>query len=182
MQKLINDINAANQKLAEAAAMTVQLAHELGVLLLRLKDETPHGQFTTVVTDHTSVSVRQAQRYMKLAAAYPGGVPEGATGISHLLKEASVTKNDAVSVLPECEINALISYALKADARGGVLWEAVNAGSNDQVLRLWDDFVDTRAKAIPAFKPALTAVAEALLIECYEGCTERPLKLTLQAS
>ena len=87
----VNEINRLHQQANSTAQQAIDYAKELGRLLLKIKKELPHGKFTSWLEKNSSVSVRQAQRYM-----------EAASGRKIKLQEIA-TKNDMKSFLSDDE-------------------------------------------------------------------------------
>ncbi|MBK7001827.1 MAG: DUF3102 domain-containing protein [Rhodoferax sp.] len=85
---LAKQINALHTQAKIHATNAVRLATKAGELLLKVKSELPHGQFTTWLAENCSVSERQAQRYMA-----------GAQGKARL--QVPVVKTDMMSDLPD---------------------------------------------------------------------------------
>lgn len=83
----VNEINRLDQLARTAASDAVELARQAGVLLLKVKDQLPHGEFSQWLKANVTVSQRQAQRYMAVAQ-----------GKSISIRALTV-KNDTVSLL-----------------------------------------------------------------------------------
>ena len=83
----INEINRLDQLARTTASEAVELARQAGILLLKVKDELPHGEFTKWLKANVTVSQRQAQRYMAVAQGKPISI------------RALTVKNDTVSLL-----------------------------------------------------------------------------------
>lgn len=69
---------AINEKVAEAenkARGAMQCALEAGALLVKAKEQVPHGQWEGWLADNCAVAPRTARSYMKLATAFPA-LPE----------------------------------------------------------------------------------------------------------
>jgi len=66
--KKINELHAGA---ISAANTAVELARQAGELLLGVKKTLPHGQFLPWVEKNTTVTARQAQRYMDVAKGKP---------------------------------------------------------------------------------------------------------------
>ncbi|MBU3587822.1 DUF3102 domain-containing protein [Polynucleobacter sp. 31A-FELB] len=85
----INEINRLDQLARTTASEAVELARQAGVLLLKVKDQLPHGEFTQWLKTNVSVSQRQAQRYMAAAQGKPISI------------RSLTVKNDTVSLLDD---------------------------------------------------------------------------------
>ena len=66
--KHVNEINNLHQLAMSAAKDAVTYAKKIGTLLLESKSEIPHGKFIKWIEENTSISPRQAQRYMRVAS------------------------------------------------------------------------------------------------------------------
>jgi hypothetical protein len=64
----VNEINNLHQLAMSAAKDAVTYAKKIGTLLLESKSEIPHGKFIKWIEENTSISPRQAQRYMRVAS------------------------------------------------------------------------------------------------------------------
>lgn len=82
------EINVEHAKAVTHAGQAVEHAKRAGELLLHVKASLPHGKFLPWVAEHLSVSARQSQRYMSIAAGKPLPV-----------RHVALLKNDTVSHL-----------------------------------------------------------------------------------
>lgn len=67
-QTKVDQINQLHKLASAKAQEAIDYAKQAGQLLLEIKQSLPHGQFTTWINDNLQVSLRQAQRYMNVAA------------------------------------------------------------------------------------------------------------------
>src|SRR5690242_869369 len=65
---LASDINLAHAAAERAALQTVAMARQAGVLLLEAKKRVAYGNWLPWLAANVSVTARQAQKYMKIAA------------------------------------------------------------------------------------------------------------------
>lgn len=75
------------EEVVAAHKTAVETAVELGNLLIKVKDESPHGFFGNYIDDNFSFSLRTAQRWMKLAVDFSRLSAAEATSLSHLTVE-----------------------------------------------------------------------------------------------
>lgn len=75
-------INAEHDAAQAAARTAIEHAIECGRLLLDAKEQCGHGAWLPWLETHTRVSVRQAQRYMRVARAAIEGKYDGASHLS----------------------------------------------------------------------------------------------------
>ena len=85
----INEINRLDQLARTTASEALELARQAGLLLLNVKDQLPHGEFSQWLKANVTVSQRQAQRYMAVAQGKP------------ISMRALTVKNDTVSLLDD---------------------------------------------------------------------------------
>ncbi len=90
------EINRLHKLAFENATSAVQYAKDAGKILMSIKNELPHGEFTPWVVANLAVSPRQAQRYMAVAQ-----------GKKLSMRELS-QKNDAVSDLKKSSHKKLL--------------------------------------------------------------------------
>ena len=110
---LAEQIEAEHQAAIGAARSAIEHAVECGRLLLEAKVALPHGQWLPWLDANTSVSARQSQRYMKLAAA----VLEGKCDVaSYLTVEGAL----AALVSPKADAAPEIDDALNVLGAHGV--------------------------------------------------------------
>lgn len=64
-------INAEHAQAQKHAGIAIEHARRAGELLIRVKDELPHGQWLPWLAANCAVSDRQAQRYMRAARGLP---------------------------------------------------------------------------------------------------------------
>ena len=86
-----NEINRLHGIATETANSAIEMAKQIGQLLLAVKDDLGHGEFGTWVDANLSVSMRQAQRYMAAAQGKPISVRHFASKydtVSHLDEQA----------------------------------------------------------------------------------------------
>ena len=67
LDNLAKQIDAAHVAVEDALLTSVQRAAEAGHLLAQAKEQVPHGQWETWVTENTAVSPRGARGYMQVA-------------------------------------------------------------------------------------------------------------------
>lgn len=85
----------AHHDAAHAAADTaIEHAKEAGRLLLEVKASLPHGDFSKWVSQHLTVSHRQAQRYMAAAEGKTPKLPGKSDTMSYLVDESPKTLHD----------------------------------------------------------------------------------------
>jgi hypothetical protein len=66
-----DEINRLHDIASQTANSAIEMAKQIGLLLLAVKDDLGHGEFGAWVEAHLSVSMRQAQRYMAAAQGKP---------------------------------------------------------------------------------------------------------------
>jgi hypothetical protein len=71
LQDIASQINFHHEQAFKKANDALEHAKEAGLLLLKIKDSLPHGQFTPWINAHCRVSERQSQRYMAVAKGKP---------------------------------------------------------------------------------------------------------------
>ena len=82
------EINHLHNLASQNALQAIGYANDAGLLLQKVKDQLPHGAFKEWIAENVAVSLRQAQRYMAIAA----GKDVPIRGLS--------CKSDTVSLLP----------------------------------------------------------------------------------
>jgi hypothetical protein len=66
LPELAERINAEHDRCQESAQDTIAHAFEVGRLLVKAKDQVPHGQWAGWVAENCSFEMRQAQNYMRI--------------------------------------------------------------------------------------------------------------------
>jgi len=99
-------LRLAHGQLSARASDTLRVAVEVGHILTEARGQCRHGEWGQYVQAHYEGSQREAQRYMRLAAAYPSpdDVPDGLSlrqSLAALTRgkrdEAPVTDNDRMT-------------------------------------------------------------------------------------
>jgi len=118
----VNEINRLDQLARTTASEAVELARQAGLLLLQVKEQLPHGQFSQWVSTNTVISQRQAQRYMAVAQGKALSLKADnlkCDTVSHLKEKSELSKGlwKGDQWIPEAGYQYLLN-----DDDGGVYW------------------------------------------------------------
>lgn len=101
LETLKASINSEAKKAEEHASKAVQHAINAGRMLVRVKKMLPHGEFTPWVAENTTLSTRNAQRYMRAFDRYEEGLVELTDDVTvEKLTAEPRTKTAAAAHLP----------------------------------------------------------------------------------
>jgi Protein of unknown function (DUF3102) len=89
LPELASAINAAHDRAFRSAKSAVGAAVECGELLLQAKAQIEHGEWLFWLQANTHISIRQSQKYMRLARAAAAGVKYDSD--SHLTLETALS-------------------------------------------------------------------------------------------
>lgn len=163
-------INCLHRKAEKKAKEALTFAIEAGKMLLQVKNSLPHGQFMPWVETNLDVSVRQAQRYMRLAKGKPIYRSIPLTNNLSISPQYKIQMNfediesrviawaSARQIIPNS--NAL-SQAIKTAEEVAELLKALNRNDTKEVIDAYGDVLVTLVIGAELYGVNLVACFEA---------------------
>jgi hypothetical protein len=112
LSDLLAALNAEHGRAIRSARTTIDHATRCGEMLIEAKARIQHGQWETWLEDHTQVSLRTSQRYMRLASNTTSvSLLDGDMGIAEALEMISTptTPKAAPAVKPKVEKPSVVT-------------------------------------------------------------------------